>query len=133
MDLPGIPDLTFQITCPIDGDPTGSPQDFGRCVWRTQFSPIDVRVKQLFKSNSDCRNTLDNTAVVQELVQWHKVRHSNVVSVFGVFHRDMTPFLVTPWITGANLNVFLTQHHQFLSPIDRMSLIRDVAAGLHCR
>ncbi|OJA08542.1 hypothetical protein AZE42_02442, partial [Rhizopogon vesiculosus] len=71
-------------------------------------------------------------AVVQELVQWHKVRHFNVVSVFGIFHRDMTPFLVTPWITGANLNVFLTQHHRFLSPVDCMSLIRDVAAGLDC-
>ncbi|OAX40238.1 kinase-like protein [Rhizopogon vinicolor AM-OR11-026] len=62
-------------------------------------------------------------AVVQELVQWHKVRHSNVVSVFGIFHHDMTPFLVTPWISGGNLNVFLTQYHQFLSPVDRMSLV----------
>jgi len=84
MDLPlaGIPDLTFQITCPIDEDVTGSTQDFGRCVWRTQSSPVDVRlvyiflhvqnqlidsnfqvrVKKLFKSNSGCRDTLDDTA-----------------------------------------------------------------------
>ncbi|KAJ8582156.1 hypothetical protein M405DRAFT_580378 [Rhizopogon salebrosus TDB-379] len=130
--MPEIPDLTFQITRPVDEDVTRPTPDSERCIWRAQFSEVDVRVKKLFKSRSDWRNSLDNTAVARDLLQWHKVRHSNVVSVFGILQRDLTPFLVTPWIAGGNLNVFLTQHDQFLSPVDCISLIRDVAAGLHC-
>jgi hypothetical protein len=169
--MPEIPNLTSQITRPIDGDVTGLTPDSERCIWRAQSSEVDVRlvqvylhvhaklltcymrviqvrVKKLFKSRSDWRNSLQNTvsdvqaprrarrstscwhlqlnvcqAVARELVQWHKIRHSNVVSVFGFLHRDLTPFLVTPWIAGGNLNIFLTQHDQFLSPVDCISLV----------
>lgn len=91
--------------------------------------PVKMKKLAIEIGGDQCRSALDEIAVRRELAQWRKVSHCNVVSVFGVFYRDLTPFLVTSWIVGKNLNVFFRENDH-LSPLHRMRMILNVASGL---
>ncbi|KAG2347896.1 kinase-like protein, partial [Suillus weaverae] len=70
----------------------------------------------------------------KELGIWKRLRHSNILKFMGTtsdFGPSASVALVAPWITNGTLTSFLKQNNDTLTLLDRMCLLRDIAAGLN--
>ncbi|KAJ7139275.1 kinase-like domain-containing protein [Mycena epipterygia] len=62
-----------------------------------------------------------------EAVLWRQLSHPNLLPFFGVYHLDTRLCLISPWMEHGHLLNFIKSASL---PIDRLSLILDVAMGL---
>ncbi|KAF8834413.1 kinase-like protein, partial [Paxillus ammoniavirescens] len=71
----------------------------------------------------------------RELKTWLNLDHVNILPLFGTtmgFGRF--PAMVCPWLANGSLTSYLERRRDTLNPVERLSLVRDTAAGLqYCK
>ncbi|KAH7883402.1 kinase-like domain-containing protein [Phlebopus sp. FC_14] len=127
------PDLTERIRR-LDGSHCdgGSFGDIYKCLYDSPSGTIEVAVKVLRfpPDNEEAVEKMEKT-LHRELGIWKRLVHSNVVPFLGVtsgFGDYMS--LVSKWMPNGNLGVYLKEHDDRLSVVDRFHLLEGTIAGL---
>ncbi|KAJ8585632.1 kinase-like protein [Rhizopogon salebrosus TDB-379] len=119
-----IPDLTALITrCSQDPVCGGTYGNIYRCIYHGLEGDTEVAVKAIRPQIIIFR---------RELGIWKRLRHPNILKFMGTTS-DFGPSvaLVAPWMVNGTLTSFLDQNDEILTPLDRLLLLHDIAAGLH--
>lgn len=122
-----IPDLTGLITrCSQDPVCGGTYGNIYKCIYHGPDGDVEVAVKAIRPQ------FISDQVFRRELGIWKRLRHSHILKFMGTTS-DFGPSvaLVSPWIPNGTLTSFLKQTKNTLTLLDRMCLLRDIAAGLH--
>ncbi|KAG1887147.1 kinase-like domain-containing protein [Suillus subluteus] len=122
-----IPDLTGLITrCSQDPVCGGTYGNIYKCIYHGPDGDVEVAVKAIRSQ------FISDQVFRRELGIWKRLRHSNILKFMGTTS-DFGPSvaLVAPWIANGTLTSFLKQNSDTLAVLDRMCLLRDIAAGLN--
>ncbi|KAG1726249.1 kinase-like domain-containing protein [Suillus paluster] len=126
-----IPDLTGLITrCHQDPVSGGTYGNIYKCMYHGPDGDIQVAIKAM-------RPQMISTEVVvfvlrKELGIWKRLQHSNILKLMGTTRGfGSSVALVAPWIVNDTLTSFLNKYNGTLTLLDRLLLLRGVAAGLN--
>ncbi|KAJ3339533.1 hypothetical protein HDU93_008064 [Gonapodya sp. JEL0774] len=83
-----------------------------------------VAIKKLETSTSRAKVA---DAFEREVLKWSHLNHPNILPLLGVAQDDTARFMVSPLMINGNVRRYLKQN----AAVNRMTLIYNVAAGLH--
>lgn len=92
-------------------------------VFRGRLGDTSVAVKVL---KNELKISPVTSITRRQIDDWLKLDHSNILRVMGANILDDTPFLVTPFILGGNINNYIDGHPS----CDRLKYLHQASLGL---
>ncbi|PRP76294.1 hypothetical protein PROFUN_07816 [Planoprotostelium fungivorum] len=93
-------------------------------VWQASYRGNIVAMKQIKTPSMD---VVESFMVEVELMK-RLIPHTNVVSFLGFCARPLA--LITEFVSGGSLDVYLEKHHKNMTITDRISIVLGVAQGM---
>ncbi|KAG1796466.1 kinase-like domain-containing protein [Suillus variegatus] len=132
--------LLEDLTKQVQGRPRyptafGGFGDIWKCVLVKPNRPIEVvAVKTIRAFQADNEEEVRKKAnrLRRELKVWGRLKHGNILPLWGVVNDfgSYYPAMVCPWADHGALTSFLECRQHVLSPLDKFSLLNDIALGL---
>ena len=96
-------------------------------VYKGQFFYEDVAVKVLNLGMMGYKQIIN---VVQEILLLARIRHPNVISIFGVCLHKQEMFIITEYFAHKSLHLFLKQNKGKISFKHKVGILFDISKAL---
>lgn len=93
---------------------------------------VAVKTIRAFQADNEEEVRKKANRLRRELTVWGRLKHGNILPLWGVVNDfgSYYPAMVCPWADHGALTSFLECRQHVLSPLDKFSLLNDIALGL---